>query len=46
MQCEAAEWANFTGLWDNECANESTHVEHWFDSEGVEVNLCDEHATC
>jgi hypothetical protein len=30
---------------DTVCPNAATHIESWFDEEGVEVALCDDHAT-
>jgi hypothetical protein len=44
QMCEAAEWPGLTGCLE-ECSNEATHTESWFDDEGVEVDLCDDHAT-
>lgn len=42
--CEYGWWS---GLGENheygQCPNQATHIEYWFDEEGVEVEVCDEH---
>lgn len=41
--CEAYEWERWTGQQSGPCPNAATHMESWFDEEGVEVWLCDRH---
>jgi hypothetical protein len=43
--CEADQWEKFTGQASGPCPNPATHMESWFDEEGLEVWLCDEHAS-
>jgi hypothetical protein len=43
MRCEADQWGRITGQASGPCPNEATHLELWFDEEGVEVWLCDPH---
>lgn len=42
MLCEASEWASITGC-EQQCKNQATHTEHWFDEEALPVELCDIH---
>lgn len=41
-KCEAGKWTQWTGQ-DGDCPNDATVTESWFDEEGVDVALCDEH---
>jgi hypothetical protein len=41
--CQADEWARITGQDSGPCPNDATHLELWFDEEGLEVWLCDGH---
>lgn len=41
--CEASEWPAHTGQVSGPCPSYATHMESWFDEEGVEVWLCDDH---
>lgn len=41
--CEASEWPSYTGQESGPCPSYATHTEVWFDEEGIEVRLCDDH---